>query len=412
MRPAASVDVARDPRPDGQGTQPARRVGGRLDRRQPGPRTEAENRGHATSRGPRPILILLLAVTTFVALVVYSSHDIAVYFTGSPRPAPAGPTALGAPARAATLLPTRVTSTRLGRPPVAKFVFDPAVADRVVSCHALSTDGGRTWPPLIADVVVRPTILGGANAVAPVPGPEGRFLCADVILSGPHVAAVGDIQPAAEWDGQLFRRVGLPAASADYASDPVPTTGVANAPDGQAVAARGKEVLIADARHQAPGEIAAFAIDGRGRVVAATRRGRTETDLYAADALGAAWTPVQAPGVVRDIVAAGDRIYVAADLLGVRDAEGAWRWTPWPANVQAEHLSVVGETVMAWGRLSPATDRAGVLVISRDNGATMRVAPLDKRPVWAALDPMHQDQVLAILEGRPDDRELVRLKIE
>jgi hypothetical protein len=187
---------------------------------------------------------------------------------------------------------------------------------------------------------------------------------------------------------------------------------VGYAPDGQAVAARGKEVLLGDQHYQAPGELAAFAIDGRGRVVAATRRSRKETDLYAAEALGATWTPVQAPGVVHDIVAAGDRIYVAADLLGSREPDGTWRWTPWPANVQAEHLAIAGDTVMAWGRLSPAAYHAGVLVISRDHGATMRFAPLEKRPVWAALDPARQNQVLAILEGRSDDRELVRLTLQ
>ena len=48
---------------------------------------------------------------------------------------------------------------------------------------------------------------------APVPGPEGRFLCGDMILPGAHVPAMGsgDVHPAAEWDGQLFHPVGLPA---------------------------------------------------------------------------------------------------------------------------------------------------------------------------------------------------------
>lgn len=359
------------------------------------------------------IAVLVLAFVVFVSLVLYGSSDISRYFRGAVTAAPSGANASIGQARADTLMPLKVTITTLGRSPIAKFAFDPGVADRVLSCGAVSTDGGRTWPALIADVLVRPMVLGGANAVAPVPGPEGRFLCGDMILPGAHVPAAGqgEVHPAAEWDGQAFHAVGLPAASPDYATEPIPTTSVAYAPDGQALAARGNEVLLADGRYQAPGEIIAFAMDGRGRVVAATRRGRKETDLYAADTLGDAWTPVQAPGVVHDVAAAGDRVYVAADLLGVRDADGKWRWTPWPVNVQPNRLSIVGDTVIAWGRLYPAAYHAGALALSRDGGATIRFAALEKHPLWVALDPKHPGELLAILEAR-DVRELVRLRIE
>jgi hypothetical protein len=360
------------------------------------------------------IAVLVLALIVFASLVLYGSDDIARYVMGTVTVPPSAANTSSGPARADTLMPLRVTITTLGRPPIAKFVFDPGVADRVVSCSAVSTDGGRTWPALIADVMVRPMVLGGANAVAPVPGPGGRFLCGDMILPGAHVPAVGqgEIHPAAEWDGQAFHAVGLPAASPDYATEPVPTTSVAYTPDGQAIAARGTELLLADARYQTPGDLVAFAMDARGRVVAATRRGRKETDLHAAESLGDPWTKVPAPGIVHDVAAADDRIYVAADLLGSRDADGKWRWTPWPANVQAERLSIADDTVIAWGRLYPAAYHAGVVVLSRDGGATIRFAPLEKHPLWVALDPKHPGELLAILEGGRADRELVRLKIE
>ncbi len=315
-------------------------------------------------------------------------------------------------ARADTLVPLKVSLTPLGRPPISRFAFDPAVADRVVACSALSTDGGRTWPRLEANVLMRPLILGGVDPVAPVAGPDGRFLCGDMILPRANLPAsgLGDVHPATEWDGQAFTGVGLPTGTSDYASQPIPTTTLAYASNGQPLAVRGREVLLAEARYEAPGELVAFAMDGRGRVVGATRRGK-HTDLMAASALGAAWVPVEAPGIVTDIAAAGDRMFVAADLLGTRDAEGAWRWTAWPANVQAERLAVHGDTVLAWGRLHQSAFHAGVLAISRDGGATMRYAVLEQRPLWVAIDPHHPNQLLAMLESR-GQRQLARLTIE
>jgi hypothetical protein len=233
-----------------------------------------------------------------------------------------------------------------------------------------------------------------------------------MILPGRHVPAAGqgDVHPATEWDGQAFTAVGLPPATSDVVSQPVPTSRVAYGSDGQPIAARGRELLWPDGRYEAPGEFVAFAVDGRGRVVGATRRGR-ETDLMAADALGAAWTRVQTPGPVRDVAAAGERIFVAADLLGIRNAEGVWRWLQWPANLQPERLSVAGDTVLAWGRLALSADHGGALAVSQDGGETMRVAVLDQRPLWVMLDPHHPRQVLAILESR-GQRQLARLTFD
>ena len=362
-----------------------------------------------SSRVPS-LAILLALVATLWGLVVHGRGDIERYVEGSLPAAPAELSSGGA--RADMLVPLKISMVPLGPPPVPKFAFDPAVPDRVVACNAVSVDGGRTWPALMAGAVVRPMILGGHHAVAPVPGPDGRFLCGDMILPGVHVPAAGqgDVHPATEWDGQAFTAQGLPPSTSDYASQPIPTSRVAYAADGRPIAARGRELLWPDGRYEAPGEFVAFAVDGRGRIVGAARRG-SATDLMAADSLGAAWTRIQTPGAVRDVVAAGDRIFVAADRLGVRDAEGGWRWLPWPANLKPERLSVVGDTVLAWGHLALASDHAGALAVSHDGGTTMRFAVLDQRPVWVMLDPHHPRQVLAILESR-GQRQLARLTLD
>jgi hypothetical protein len=138
---------------------------------------------------------------------------------------------------------------------------------------------------------------------------------------------------------------------------------------------------------------------------------RDRTELFAAGALGDAWTPVPAPGPVRDIVAAGDRLYVVADFLGRLDAAGKWTWIAWPAPLRPEHLSVHGDLVVAWGRLDQSQYYHGGLAISRDGGASIRYAVLEQPPLWAALDPHHPNQLLATIEGRTE-RELVRLTID
>jgi hypothetical protein len=334
--------------------------------------------------------------------------------TVAPDPkAPAGAPVQAKPPAIDTTAPLKVTITPLGRAAVSRFAFDASVAERVVACDAVSTDGGRSWPALVADALQRPMMLGRATAVAPVAGPAGRFLCGDVILGGDAAASGrGDIHPVAEWDGAAFRAVGLPALSRDHAlQDLSPTTSVGYAPDGQAIATRGAEILLAEGRFEAPGKVEAFAMDAHGRVVAAVHPTGQRQELMAADALGGAWTPVPAPGVVKAVAAGGDRVYVAADQLGRRDAEGRWSWTPWPPNVRPEHLAVLGDVVVAWGRLYPAAYHVGAIAVSRDGGATVRFAALEKRPLWVALDPAHPGELLATLEAR-NERELVRLRIE
>jgi hypothetical protein len=174
--------------------------------------------GRATS-----LAILVASTATFWGLAVHGRRDIARYVEGS-LPAASGAEYTSG-ARADTLVPLKISTTVLGTPTVPNFAFDPAVVDRVVACSAVSVDGGRTWPALMADAVVRPMIFGGPRAVAPVPGPEGRFLCGDMSLPGVAVpTAQGDVHPATEWNGQAFTAMGLPAAANDYASQPVPLT--------------------------------------------------------------------------------------------------------------------------------------------------------------------------------------------
>ena len=78
---------------------------------------------------------------------------------------------------------------------------------------------------------------------------------------------------------------------------------------------------------------------------------------------------------------------------------------------QPERIAISGDTVVAWGRVYPSAYYPGALAISRDGGATVRYAVLEKVPTWAALDPHHPGELLAVVEGR-DERDLLRLKID
>ena len=173
----------------------------------PGPRGAASGR-REMSIDPRHLIVAFaVMVAAYLGLVFYGRSEIARFVKGTVAPAAGAAAPTPRPAATSPTTPLKLSATALGRSPVARFALDPAVANRVVACDAVSADGGRTWPALIEDVLQRPMLLGGSNAVAPVAGPDGRILCGDAILGG-VAAATGrdDIHPAAEWDGYRSAR--------------------------------------------------------------------------------------------------------------------------------------------------------------------------------------------------------------
>jgi hypothetical protein len=276
--------------------------------------------------------------------------------------------------------------TTIGSMPAARFVFDAETRGRVVTCETESLDGGRTWTRLGADPTRRSIALGGLRAATPVAGRSGRVLCGDAILPAGRGTAtgVGDIQSAVEWDGASWRPVALPLAAAAGTSDPRLALGVAYAPDGTARAARADRLLSPGQSAALPGTAEAWTMDAGGAAYASiatpTRRARL---MWSADG---AWSEVPAPGDVRALAVDGHRVWAAAGMLG-RGARGQWDWTRWPRQVRVEGLTARGATVVAWGAPTSASAR-GALVVSRDGGVTVQLAPLERiRPVWVAIDP-------------------------
>jgi hypothetical protein len=289
----------------------------------------------------------------------------------------------------------RLAIDTIGSMPAARFAFDPETRARVVTCDTESLDGGRTWTRLGVDPSRRSITLGGLRAATPVAGRGGRVLCGDAILPAGRgtPTGVGDIQSAVEWDGTSWRPVGLPLAAAAGTSDPRLALGVAYAPDGTARAARADRVLAAGQSTEFPGTAEAWAMDAGGVAYASiatpSRRARL---MWGADG---AWSDVPAPGEVRALAVDGERVWVAAGMLG-RGARGQWDWTRWPRQVRIDGLTARGTTVIGWGTPTSGFAR-GVLVVSRDGGATLQLAPLDRiRPVWVAIDPHAPSELLVL----------------
>jgi hypothetical protein len=146
-------------------------------------------------------------------------------------------------------------------------------------------------------------------------------------------------------------------------------------------------------------------VDATGGAYAAVREPGRRPHLEWAPALGGPWQRLATPGDVRALAADGDRAYAVAGMLG-RGFRGTWDWTRWPANVTVAGVTARGRTVVAWGET--VGDRRGGYVVSRDGGATLRLAVHGAPPAWVALDPFAPSELLVLGQ----DRSLTRLRIE
>lgn len=359
----------------------------------------------STPVAPRSVVTLGVLVAVYVGATLYGGKDIVTWFTGSASDrTPAPPAAAMPPAPAAPVqLQARVEG--LGRSPVARFAFDPAIPDRVVGCDAASADGGRTWPPLEADPLRRPMLLGGAKAAPPAAGPEGRILCGDVILprhDGP--TGLDEIQVAAEWTGTAWQPAGLSVAAAT--GDTQLNELVGYDLRGQAIAVRGDRLHTAAGEVALPGKAEAFAVDAGGALYASVAPAGRRTVLAWAPEPGTPWTEVPSPGPVKALVADGRRAWAVADMLG-RGAGATWAWTRFPIQMSADGVTGRGDVVVVWGAPRYAASFRGTLAVSRDGGATLGYLPLERiRPVWAAIDPHKTNEVLVV----GDDRTLSRIR--
>ena len=354
----------------------------------------------------RFVVTLAVLVAVYVGATLYGGKDIVTWFTGSARdPAAAAPAAPAPPPAPAVPVRLEARIEGLGRSPVARFAFDPAIPDRLVACDAASADGGRTWPPLEVDPLRRPMLLGGAKAAPPAAGPEGRILCGDVILprrDGP--TGLDEIQIAAEWTGAAWQSAGLSVAAA--AGDTQLNELVGYDPQGQPIAVRGDRLHTASGEVVLPGRADAFAMDAGGALYAAVApAGRRPVLAWAPDA-GSPWTEVPSPGPVKALAADGRRAWAVADMLG-RGAGAAWAWTRWPVEMTADGVTGRGDVVVVWGapKYGGGFSR-GKLAVSRDGGATLSYVTLERiRPAWVAIDPHHANELLVL----GDDRTLSRI---
>jgi hypothetical protein len=359
-----------------------------------------------TPAAPRFVATLAVLAAIYVGATLYGGHDIITWLKGAAAE-PSAPAAASAPVTASAV-PTRLTVSvePLGRSPVARFAFDAAVAGRVVACDAVSIDGGRTWPPLEQNPVRRAMLLGGPRAAAPAAGPDGRILCGDVILpraDGP--TGLDEIQIAAEWTGSSWQPAGLSVAAAS--GDPQLNAMVGYDAEGQPIAVRGDRLHTATGEAALPGRAEAFAMDAGGALYAAiSPAGRRSTLMWTPEP-GTPWAEVPAPGPVRALATDGRRAWAIADMLG-RGTGATWAWTRWPTEIVPLGVAARGDVVVVWGGPKYANSYSrGVLLISRDGGATLAYASLERvRPTWVALDPHHANELLVM----GDDQTLSRIR--
>jgi hypothetical protein len=316
-----------------------------------------------------------------------------------PGPAPAPPSTPGPPR-------VSVRTEVLGRHSTFRFAFDPETPGRVVTCESESRDGGRTWRRLGDTPAQRSIALGSVRAAVPAVGPAGRVLCGETILpaGGGAATRVGEIQAAVEWTGTTWRPMGLPPVPA---GDSALALAVGYAADGTARSVRGDRLLTPHGERTLPGRAHVWAVDGAGVVYASLAAGTRRPRVAWSDGELGEWHALPTPGEAQAIATAGERAWIAAEMLG-RGRRDRWEWTPWPPRMRPEGLTVHGETVVAWGTREGAAT-PGSLAVSRDGGATLATAGIDRlRVIWAALDPHHPSELLVM----GDDGTLARARID
>jgi hypothetical protein len=361
----------------------------------------------AAALQPSRRLVMILGAV-FAATLVLGARDIAAWIRGLSGAVPPRVSPTSAPAAPAVPQAAEIAVEALGRSPGRSFAFDPAVPGRVVACDAESRDGGRTWLSLEPQPTRRAMVLGGAKAAPPAAGPEGRILCGDLILptGGGAASGLDEIQIAAEWTGSAWRTAGL--AAAPEGAETTLVEAVLYDPHGEVLAVRGDRLHTGAEAVPLPGRVEAFALDAAGRMYASIGTATRRTTLMWAAGPDLAWTEIPSPGPVRALVADGARTWAAADMLG-RGSGEKWEWTRWPGQMTIDGIAARGDLVAAWGAAPYyGTHHGGLLAVSRDGGATLRYAQLERlRPTWIALDPHRIGEMLA----RGHDGTLSRIRL-
>jgi hypothetical protein len=176
---------------------------------------------------------------------------------------------------------------------------------------------------------------------------------------------------------------------------------------GQPIAVRGDRLLTGSGEVGLPGRVDAFAVAADGALYGAIAPAGRRTALMWTPDPATAWTEVPSPGPVKVLAADGARVWAVADMLG-RGTGAAWAWTRWPIEIVPQGVTGRGDVVVVWGgpKYSNAYSR-GILLISRDGGATLSYVSLERiRPTWVAIDPHWTNELLVI----GDDQTLSRIR--
>ena len=196
--------------------------------------------------------------------------------------------------------------------------------------------------------------------------------------------------PAARW-----RPAGL--AKVPEGAETTLAEAVLYDPHGEVLAVRGDQLHTGAGAVTLPGRAEVFALDGEGRMYASIATATRRSMLMWSAGPDLAWAEIPLPGPVRALVADGARAWAAADMLG-RGSGETWEWTRWPGPMTVDGIAARGDLVVAWG---PApyygTHQGGLLAVSRDGGATLRVTHMERlRPTWIALDPHRIGELLVL----------------
>jgi hypothetical protein len=283
----------------------------------------------------------------------------------------------------------------LGRFPPTPVVYDPAVPGRLHSGGELSEDGGRTWRPLVGGDGRRIVSLGGARALAPALGPEGRVLYGEVLFDEPSVPrGLGAIAHAAEWRGDGWNAL-LPVDLSERAAPDEPrwrVNAVAYLRGRPALAVENELLLPSGDTLDTPVRVTALLADSSGAVwVATDDPGRFP--LYVDPHGTGSWQPVAGAFPASALAEGGGGVSAAGKSLGRRGADGSWLWTGLPNTPFGGLAAHPRQSFVAvWG--------PGWLWISRDAASRPKRVPLgDLEVAWAAWDPARDDALTLLDRG-------------